>query len=147
MRRELSLALRTDAIGIFAVLFFSGVTQITRPPGSLVHQLPLVFAYTWVASLVFFGALGLIATLLPRSKQILGMGLEVVARFGLGTAALVYSLGVYREFGAEGARFVVLTYLGIAVLMFVGAYRIAVWLHQQREAVDAVLSAREEANS
>ncbi len=133
---------RTDTIGIFAVLFAAGLAQlINQTPGPVrsVAEENLV-ADIWEITLASFGLLGLLATLTPKRWAVIGLGMEFVARIALGLGALAYSLavGVYRGFSE--AEFSVLTYLGISVLMIVGAAQIMKWLREQRKAVDGVLA-------
>lgn len=139
-----ALSLRTDAIGIFAVLAIAGLAQlITTQPDSIRDQLTPPLADLWSATLLIFGVLGLVGTFLSRTRQIVGMGLEMASRIALGAGALTYAVAVYMSIGFPSGRFVVLTYTGIAIMMLAGAYQISRWLRLQRKAVDRALEGDE----
>lgn len=134
------LSLRTDAIGIFLVLFVAGVAAIIAPDTNRVNGLLAPFAvYVWEFTLVVGGGLGIFATLVVGHRTpVVGLALEAIARVALASAALVYGAALYEARGLAGG-FSVLVYMGIATLLVVGAFQIGRWLLAQRRALDAAL--------
>lgn len=130
---------RTDTIGIFLVLWVSGIGAVLNPrPGPLRNVAETSYiADLWQVNLIVFGAVGLLGCLLPRRMAILGRGLELTARLALGFSALAYAIAIY-DFRGPAAGTSIIVMLGIAMLMLVGAQQIWRWLRQQRKAVDAI---------
>lgn len=90
----------------------------------------------WSMTLMSFGTLGVVSMLLPLlGRRIVGLGLEVVARLVLGSACLVYAGAVFTYTGWARGGFVILTYLGMTALLWVGAWQITRWLQAQGRAV------------
>lgn len=133
------LSLRTDAMGIFTVLFAAGLANLNEPPDSLSRQVDDRAAFTWVFSLIVFGLVGLVGMLLPRRLQIIGLGLEALARTVLGLAAMVYCGAILQGFPLEVIKFSAMIYFGISALMFVGAFQIFRWLRAQRRVINEVM--------
>lgn len=142
-------AFRTDTIGIFLVLFAAGLAQlINQTPGAVRRVAEgSIAADVWEVTLVTFGLIGLVSTFMPKSKAIIGLGMELIARLGLGFGALTYGLAVGANRGFLVAEFAVLTYLGISGLMLVAAVQILGWLRTQRRVVDQYLDLAERGES
>lgn len=121
---------------------FSGIGQLLNTTPGAVGQAAngQVVVAVWEVTLASFGGLGLAATLMPKKRAVLGLGMELVARVALGIGAFTYAMAVGVVRGFSVAEFTVLTYVGISVLMVVGAGQIIRWLVLQRRAVDEVLA-------
>lgn len=116
---------------------------IDRTPGAVRRVAEdALAADVWELTLVVFGALGLISTLMPRTKAVFGLGMELVARLGLGIGSLTYGLAIATGAGRR-SEFSMLTYLGISMLMFFACVQIIGWLREQRRSVDKVLAQME----
>lgn len=138
------LSLRTDVVGIFSVLMLSGIAQLlAATPDSLQAIVPETLRSIWSWTLLVFGGIGLAATLAPGRWRIMAMGVEAVARLALGLAALAYALAVLEYVGLQTGSLVFLTFLGISVLMMVGAIQLFRWLRRQRTVVTIVMHRQE----
>lgn len=128
------------------MLFVAGLAQLINDTPGAVRRVAAesVAADVWELTLVTFGAMGLIAAFMPRTKAVLALGLELVARLGLAVGALTYGMAVGAGRGFLEAEFAVLTYIGISGLMIVAAVQIIGWLRSQRRAVDLVLATAEQ---
>jgi hypothetical protein len=138
---------RSDTVGIFAVLALSGVAQIAAPEqvGSLRDLVSMTTAVVYSATLVVFGILGLISTLLPTRMTIPALGMELAARMALSIATATYATAVLLAIGPTAGAFLVsVVFYGISALCAVAAVVIARWLLRQRRAVTAVLDHRRE---
>ncbi len=139
-------AFRSDTVGIFAVLFLAGITQlVTTEPGSVRSQVSPVVATIWSLTLAVFGAMGVVSVYLPRRFGFLGVGLHLAARLALGFGALTYAVAVTNTLGVRGSSaLVALTFVGITVLCWRAAFVIYRWLQAQQRAVAAVLVVQDE---
>lgn len=139
---------RSDTVGIFAVLALSGFAQIAAPEqvGSLRDLVSMTVAVVYSATLVVFGTLGLVSTLLPVRMTIPALGMELAARLALCIATATYATAVLLAIGpTAGAFLVAVVFYGIAALCAVAATVIGRWLLRQRRAVSAVLDHQREA--
>lgn len=133
-------AFRSDTVGIFAVLLVVGVGHLVTPGhGSLDDLVPAPVSLLWTVTLVVFGAMGLVACLLPRQWLFLALGMEATARIALGFSTAAYAVAVAFARGVDGITRVA-TYSGISLLCFLAAFTILRWLRSQRRAVTIVLS-------
>lgn len=137
------LSLRTDSIGIFTVLALSGVSQfLTGPTASAAETLPQWALLSWELTLITGGFGGLASTLVPARWRVYGFAGEAIARLALGLGAAAYAAAVL-NFRGMSAGFTSAVFLGISVMMLVGAVQLGLWLHRQRQVVTVVLRFQE----
>lgn len=134
------LSLRTDSMGIFTVLGFSGAAQLfTGVPGSVAEVVSPVAQLMWASTLLIGGVFGLCGTLVPARWRIIGFAMEAVARLALGIGALAYAAALGVAIGWNIAGFNILVFVGISIMMLVGALQIVRWLFWQRQVVTTVM--------
>lgn len=138
------LSLRSDTIGIFAILGISGLAQfLTGSPASIASLVAPLISLLWASTLMAGGVVGLIGTLVPERWRIIGFALEATARVALGCGAFAYSVALIIALGWERAAFNILVFFGLGFMLLVGALQIVRWLRWQRLAVDVVMQTQQ----